>query len=375
MARVIAGDAAAWLASRRGELNSRFERMRSRFPAMTAEAVLGHLADILPPLAGPEPASGDLLSSVYDLVLLHAGRDAFASRPCLDLLLRQLFPKIRRLLIQRPSAVPGALSNAVENLGALGPAFVAALGPVADSIDDHTILLDAVAVLAWRLGEARLRETALSIAQRLPARVLLTGLGLADWPDAAASLVLEDLRTTGWRHPTGLFTESSLQALRDPQPGAVAALKTSISAATASPLRSWTVSARVGDFSGFAGNFDTPPVVLDGGDRHQLFARCGAQDFRIDADAFGWVCRPHHSMDLPVRTVDDPSALRRLVARLQSTSADRLLPDGTLTIAGDSARLPALSGAVSFTVRPSLVATTHADSHRIRIATPPCLPL
>ena len=48
----------------------------------------------------------------------------------------------------------------------------------------------------------------------------------------------------------------------------------------------------------------------------------------------------------------------------------RLTPDGTLTIAGDSARLPALAGAVSYAVLPMLVATTHPDSHRIRITGP-----
>src|SRR5262249_28242225 len=82
----VVGPAAGWLASRRGELNQRFERVRRRFPSISAEAVLGALAEILPPLAGPEPASGDLLSATYDLVLLHVARDSFAARPGVDAL-------------------------------------------------------------------------------------------------------------------------------------------------------------------------------------------------------------------------------------------------------------------------------------------------
>src|SRR5205085_2388716 len=81
---------------------------------------------------------------------------------------------------------PGALSNAVENLGPRGGAFARSLAELAPRLGSPDELLDAGAVAGWRLGDARLRPSALEIAGRLPPAPLLAALGLADWPAAEA---------------------------------------------------------------------------------------------------------------------------------------------------------------------------------------------
>ncbi len=373
---MISGPAAEWLAARRDELNLRFVRFQRRFPALEAEPVLSALAEVLPPLAGPEPASGDLLSAVYDLVLLHAGRDTLDTRPGVGVLLREVFPRLRPLLLQRPSVLPGALSNAVENLEGRGVDFARTLAQVAPQVERAEALLDAGAVLAWRIGEARLRESALEVASRLPPRVALVALGLEDWPDEAAALAIQALRADAWHHPRALLSEKTLASLRGAPPQRVQALAQELIQGASAAVEAWSPVARVGDFAGFGGSFESPPLVLDGGSRHQLFARSGEQEYRVDADVFGWTCRPHPPTQLPVRALGAASGLRRLVGRLvPAQSGGALRADGTLTAEGKSVRVPGLAGASSYALVGSVVASTHPDSHRIRIFAPRREPL
>lgn len=348
MVRLIAGLAADWLAARHDDLDQRFERARRRFPALKSEPVLERLAELLPPLAGPEPQSGDLLGAVYDLVLLHAGRDSFATHPGIALLLRETFPKLRPLLLERPSLLPGALSNAVENMGARGPALAEALGRLAGLIASADMLLDAAAVVAWRLGEARLRQSALEVAARLPPGLVLEALDLADWPEPAAAIALAALRADAWRAPRALLSEATLRSLAAASPQAIAALEQRLQEeAPATPPAAWEVIARIGDFAGFGGNFEVPPWLLDGGGRHRFFLRCGPHYFRMDADIFGSVCRPHPPLDLAVR----------------SAVLDGAPP------------LPGVYDVTCVILWPGLLATSHADSHRLRIAAPKRAPL
>ena len=95
--------------------------------------------------------------------------------------------------------------------------------------------------------------------------------------------------------------------------------------------------------------------------------RCGTQVYCIDADIFGWVCRTHPDLDLPLREVSTAVGLRRRLAQLTASSDETLLPDGTLTAAGVTTCLPTLAGATAYVVMPGLVAATIADSHRLRI--------
>jgi hypothetical protein len=308
-----------WLAAKRQDLNKRFRLAQRRFSRLSAETVLPLCRELLPPLAGVgEAGSAELLASVYELILLHAGRGTLAPEgggsPALNELLRVTFPRLRPLLVARPSDLPAALSNAVENLGGRGLEMARGLRDLAAAGED---LLAAGAVLAWRLGEARLRTAALAQARRLAPAVAKLALGIATWPDEAVPRVLDGLEADGWRRPEEILAPTE----------------------AAAPAR-WRLAALLGNFRGFDGHFDQPPLLLDPGDprpRHRFWVRSGAAQYRVDADVFGWVCRPDPLVDYPVA-----KKARNVVngANTSCLSAD------------------------------NLVAFTLADSFRVRVLTP-----
>src|SRR5262249_17326675 len=100
-----------------------------------------------------------------------------------------------------PRTLPGALSNAVENLGPRGEDFVVGLSDFAGRITTPDDLLGAGALLAWRLGDARLRAAALDTAARLPPGITLAALGLPNHPEAEAPALLARLAADVWNVP------------------------------------------------------------------------------------------------------------------------------------------------------------------------------
>jgi hypothetical protein len=347
---MIAGPVRDWLAAQRKELNARFRLAQRRFPSLDADAVLALCRELLPPLAGPDAASAaDLLSAVYELILLHAGRGVLTPKAqCgVAVLMRETFPALRPLLAARPRQLPGALSNAVENLGPRGVTFARGLDTLAPRVGRPEDLLDAGAVLAWRLGDARLRSAALDIAERLTVPATLAALGLSDWPIQAAPLVVAGLRANGWCRPEELLSAKTLAGLAKATPERLDKLRQELASAP-NAAAEWRLASRPGNFSGFDGHFDQPPVLLDlpaemGG--HRFHVRCGTAAFHIDADAFGWVCQPTAAVDAPVGQAKPPP----------------------------HAKLP---GRITSTVlRPQAVAYTTADSFRVRVLAPARKPL
>ena len=368
---MVTGEAARWLEDRREELNQRFLLARRRFPALTPEEVLPVLATALPPLAEGGGA-GELLDAVYDLVLLHAGRDRFATHPGLKTLLEEAFPRLRKLLLREPRSLVPALSNAVENVGARGAEYARAIAIVGAELDDPALLLRAGAVLAWRLGEARLRESALGEAEALPARALLAALALEGWPASAAPLALAALRNDAWQPPGERVSERALEALAR-SPEAAPQLAERLRKAPVPPLAEWRLVARVGDFSGLGGAFDVPPLLLEGSERHRLRVRCGDVWFAIDADAFGAVAVREPPGDAQVRVPEGGKGiLRKLRAQARASRGDgcKLGQDGELTVCAETSRFDAIAGGSSFAALDGAVAVTHPDSHRIRVLAP-----
>lgn len=313
----MTGPARDWLATRRQELNGRFRAAQRRFPRLAPDVVLGLCRELLPALAGDgEAGSAELLSAAYDLILLHAGRGILApggGALGLGVLFREAFPRLRALLRSRPAYLPAALSNAVENLGPRGAEFARGLASMADSLAGAEMVMDAGAVLAWRLGEARLRGQALERAARLPPGVTRVALGVG-CPDEAVPGLLAGLAADGWRQQEEILA----------------------------PRTEWALVGRLGNFRGYGGHFTQPPLLLDAGGRggrHRFWVRCDGANYRIDADVFGWVCRPDPSVDFPPRAVKG-----------RQKRPEQLPPEAT-----------------SFAEAEGLVAYTLADSFRVRV--------
>jgi hypothetical protein len=352
---MIDGPARDWLAARRQELNGRFRAAQRRFPRLDPAAVLTLCQELLPGLAGKgEGGSNELLSSGYDLILLHAGRGTLAATGSdasgISVLLREAFPRLRPLLLTQPKVLPASLSNAVENLGVRGVEMARGLAYLADGLASGDALLEAGVVLAWRLGEARLRIQALERAKQLPPRVVRIALRVPDWPETAVPLVLAGLAADAWSRPEELLTPQTLAVLPQQSAEQLAALAQRLTAPPVADVANWRLVGRLGNFRGFDGHFDRPPLLLDPGSRgsrHRFWVQSGTTNHRLDADAFGWVCRPDPSVDFPVSLArskkDWPSAVPR--------SATSYIED---------------ENALAFTV---------ADSFRIRLVTPPRRPL
>lgn len=326
MGALVAGPAADWLASRREVLNERFERARRRSPALDPDDVSQWLTDVLPLVAGPEPGAARLCEAVFDLVLLHAGRGAFARCPGLGVLLTDTFPALRAALLAAPTSLPGALSNAVENLGPAGATFARRLPAVAELAGPD--LLDAGAVLAWRLGEARLRVRALELAARLPPAVVAVAL---DLPVEAVPTAVARLTRDAWSEPVG------------------------------EPAAGWRRVGAFGDFSGFGGDFDAPPRVLDGGDTHLFHLSSAGRHFRVDADRYGAVVRPEPDPGLASRLARAPGAIEQLFG-----AGDRAAPDGTFRLGGETVRLP-VSDVDTWRYTGDVLILARRTSHRVQV--------
>jgi hypothetical protein len=343
----LEGAAAEWLASRRDELNARFVAARRRSPNLDVETVGAWLRRLLPPLADGSPASGELLAAVYELVLLHVGRgrlgaaDGAPATPLAGLLV-EAFPALGERLAVRPRALVGALSNAVENLGGRAWAFVRSLVEVVRDTGTPEELLDAAALLAWRAGEARLRVSVLARARGLPAMSVLRALGVGDYPAAAASILCASLEADAWIPPTEVFRETTLKALPELALDARERLLRRVRGRGEAVAKTWHVAASLGNFVGFGGEFDDPPICLVGGSgasRHRFHVLSTGGVFVLEADAFGGSCRADADGAVELKTAEPCS-------------------------------LPVAMNTTSALVLPDLVAYTTADSFRLRVAVP-----
>ncbi|MEI6234845.1 MAG: hypothetical protein WCT04_17460 [Planctomycetota bacterium] len=373
---LLTGPAKDWLVARRDELNARFRTAKRRFPRLDAQSILALNAEFLPPLAGfGEPGTDELLSEIFDLIILHAGRGLLSLGPSpMRVLFSEALPILREHLLQRPRALPSALSNAVENLREKGVAFSRTLAAMAGDITDPDQIRDAGALTAWRLGEARLREQALNSAARLPGRAALIALGLDHWPASTAPLALAALIGDAWCHPRERISPRTLTALSNaPRETILAALEKLSAPFNAQPL-ACRMSATCGEFAGFGGPFLEPPKLLYVGKnthRHHFWVRSGTENFRIDADIFGWVCRPDPSADFPVQDAAQRMGVgAMLFNKLKGLDTPALYNDGALFSNGTVESIPELRDASSYCIIGDLLAATGRDSFRIRIFSP-----
>src|SRR5262249_3039429 len=156
-------------------------------------------------------------------------------------------------LLARPTMLPASLSNAVEHLGRRGKEFATTLSALAPRLNSVELVLDTGAVLAWRLGEARLREQALAAAARLPGPVALSVLDLDGWPDNAAPIALASLMGDAWHGPRERVSDKTLAALKNCPREKIVALIEKLATPATMPLANWTLCSVVGQFAGFGG--------------------------------------------------------------------------------------------------------------------------
>lgn len=249
---MIAGPAADWLKRNRDGLNQRVRLARHQGGRPDSALLSAWLHRLLPALCARQ-AGDAVLQAVFDLVLLLAAQSRLPATTACDAQGRLLdaLPDLASTLNARPDLL-AAFSNAAGNLGRSGQEFAAALPTLAAACPAER-LLEAGAVLAWRLGEPRLRQRALSIAATLPPAAAAVALEV---PGSHLAEAIAQLNANAWRRPGR------------------------------------PVLAQIGDFTGFGGPFAVPPLLLGTSQSHGLHVRCGSIRHRIIADAFGWRCLP-----------------------------------------------------------------------------------
>lgn len=360
---LITGTPAQWLEQNREELNTRFRVMRRRFPQIEPTILSLALADVLNPIQGASEAHSQLYSSLYDLVLLHTGRGALRDDSGLSVLLKESFSSLAPFLLEQPKTLPGALSNAVENLGVNGSKFAKQLVQVAKYARSAQHIIDAGALLAWRLGEARLRERALKLIPTLPARAVLESLYLSSWHEDSLPFLSLSLQVNSWRHPDSLFTDETLQKIPGLSPSERATLRHQLIQTPLVPPSSWRRIARVGDFVGFGGQFLSLPIILQNTSKHQILIESAGKTFVIYADMFGSVC---HAEDVADPTPNFASPIKDK----KKSTPPALFVDGTLQLQGSSFQIPLAQGAGSYALFDNLLIFSSKDSLRLSFLMP-----
>ncbi|MEY3214398.1 MAG: hypothetical protein RIT28_4879 [Pseudomonadota bacterium] len=263
----LTGAFAAELAAGRDRYNGLFLSARREHRRLDAEAVLAHVRHRLPPaveaVAAVDPAAvPKVTTALYELSLELLGRELLgpqAQAPQLNLVFDLLLPEMPRLLAAAPAKLSTALINAVHKLsqerGFVLPLWVDRLIEAAPGCPDVPTLLALGQVFAWRGGLSHFREGALDVMRQLPADQVGVALGLR----------------AGDPSPETCLTMLEGDPLWRPE--------------LARCPHTLRVVGKVGRFSGFGGEFRTPPSVMcvDG----QLIAFDERACWSIHADAYG----------------------------------------------------------------------------------------
>lgn len=255
------------LAANRSGFNQRVREAQRIFPAFRTDAFLQFLEEAVDSVAvaveqvdrGRLPAS---VLAAYEVGLELAGRSLVGPSARTRTLVeawRGLFPCLAGLIAAQPAQVLAMLSNAIVHLEGIPGARIAqwteelaAIAPRLQSVEQMRV---AGQVLAWRAGAAHFRAGAFACAAALPEDLALRAFGAVGW--SAWQAFSSDAAHDPW------WGGKDRYALRE---------------------------RHVGGFTGFGGQFATPPEVRPAGE--SFFVRSGDRHFLLIADAYGAVLHP-----------------------------------------------------------------------------------
>jgi hypothetical protein len=249
------------------ELNQRKERYNTVFamarrsrPGLDGELFKHNLRTLVAPILAEMNAElgKPLVEPLYDLCLELTGNDLFRRSPAVLEVWQRLLPQAVQELVEAPSLLPAALTNAAYNLEREETAhldfWVGKMERCRGLCGGAGRWLQVGQIMAWRCGMAHYRESAIALGNSLP-EGLREGLRHDLWPD--------------WEQDIA----DPWHALRLAENG------------TPSIIR------RVGSFQGFGGRFRQPPWVAYAGSGRFL-VEDGTESWILSADAFGATLKP-----------------------------------------------------------------------------------
>lgn len=321
------------LEANRARYNDLFVSTRLERRALDPEDFMSFLVEGVAPAVEAAAAFDDdaaprVADALYPVALELVARGLAgpgARYPVIDQLFSEVLTRLGRLLIERPARLATALAHAAINLDNLSAVdtrrWLDTLTLLAPRARDVGALLDAGKVLAWQLGAAHWRDSALATLATLPDELVRPALRLPD----------SDPRSR----------DELLAALADPWADLHSPR------APGFEQRGW-----VGGFSGFGGVFSTPPNVMALGG--VIYAFDSESCYAVFADAYGSALLPfgNELPDVDTEDVpDDPITIDSGVARR----------------GGDAARMVGLAQVTSTAQVRDTLAVTVAHSHSVML--------
>ena len=333
---MVSDTLAVVLKAERSRFNARFAEARRLYPNLEVDAFQAFVTETLDPLieaisaARPE-AVPEVTWVAYEAGLELVGQQLAGPRAVgrhIETGWRELLATAAAKVCESPDQMIGGVSNALHNLAAtpgVRPGlWISELCRLTTLCPDAATWLRVGQVLAWRVGLAHYRESALAVADGLGEALATEVLGSS--PGSDWSAVRARLDVDPWFDPKdGLESEQS---------GSVPALR---------------VARRVGGFRGFGGLFPEPPTVVTSGDRIVVLSDGDA--WTLFADCFGATF--HRTADIehgaPSLDCGGHLELENTTVRLAKASLD--LPElGRFTSAARTAHTLALTGTLSHAV-------------------------
>lgn len=246
---LLSGPLADILERDRDTFNAMFVAARHRDGNLEGEAFGHHVVEVLDPIV--RAVAKDLAEmaqtvtkALYELSLQLFGSallGAQAKYPAIVDAWRRLLPRLPRMLGREPIRLAGAITNAVYNLsqtpGVQPRRWIDGMIELSGHCGSVASLLDAGKVLAWRVGMAQYRKSALALLGCMEPSLALRVLELPDSMDPATlKSTLERLALNRWVTPG-----DALAGRVDP-----------------SRVR---LCCQSGAFRGFGGVFIRPPIV------------------------------------------------------------------------------------------------------------------
>ena len=248
----------------RDDFNQRFTHAKRACAELDGPAFLSFVQRAIDPLvvavATVQPeAALDMASAAYDIALELACQGLLSPRYALiEDSWRDRFTTAPMVMAAAPNRVLGSLTNALHHLlmtpGARAEQWSIWIAQLAPRCTDVDTLLRLGQVLAWRAGLAHFRESALTVADALPADLAVQAVGGSG--DVSWTQLRERLQANPWCDPAQSEVSSQLR-----------------------------FAAEVGSFRGFGGLFPEPPRVA--AREGQLLVRSRDQVWAVYADHFG----------------------------------------------------------------------------------------
>ncbi|MFX0137279.1 MAG: hypothetical protein ACFFDN_26815 [Candidatus Hodarchaeota archaeon] len=278
MARVTDDTLISLLQKKRNEINNQVEKARQFFPAFDLDAVNHGIIHVIEPLIKaiktirPDKVEA-VFNVIFELLLLAVGKNYYDlpekqfTSVRLELLFEELLPLFPEIIAEKPTNFIGKLVNAGENLREKSFEFFKILKDVSEYINGDNFT-EIGQVVAWVVGETRLRESALKILEKAPPGLSLKLAGLNNISKSKEKTItpyiIDVLKNNKWRSIRKPFSSEFLKLLQNNQKIPKKILDTEMAQSNILNDRPLILLDDVGSFIGFRGNFSSPPNLIWG---------------------------------------------------------------------------------------------------------------